>query len=60
MAESERQKRITGRVMHEFKHRELKSGRDGKAGGVNNRRQADVGSQLGPIDKRMQMTLRLT
>lgn len=35
--ESSRQKRITGRVMHEFKHGELKSGRAGK---VKNRRQA--------------------
>src|SRR5436305_8807212 len=40
MAESSRQKRITGRVMHEFKHGELKSGRGGKAGKVKNRRQA--------------------
>ena len=39
MAESEPQKRITGRVMHEFKHGELKSGRGGKAGTVKNRRQ---------------------
>lgn len=38
--ESPRQKRITGRVMHEFKHGELKSGRAGKAGKVKNRRQA--------------------
>jgi uncharacterized protein DUF6496 len=37
MAESSRQKRITGRVMHEFKHGELKSGRGGK---VKSRRQA--------------------
>ncbi|WP_213775023.1 DUF6496 domain-containing protein [Bradyrhizobium sp. dw_78] len=36
-APSSRQKRITGRVMHEFKHGELKSGRGGK---VKNRRQA--------------------
>jgi Family of unknown function (DUF6496) len=34
---SSRQKRITGRVMHEFKHGELKSSRGGK---VKNRRQA--------------------
>jgi hypothetical protein len=34
---SSRQRRITGRVMHEFKHGELKSGRGGK---VKNRRQA--------------------
>jgi hypothetical protein len=40
MAESSRQKRITGRVMHEFKHGELKSGRGGKAGPVKSRRQA--------------------
>jgi hypothetical protein len=38
--ESPRQRRITGRVMHEFKHGELKSGRGGKAGKVKNRRQA--------------------
>jgi hypothetical protein len=40
MAESSRQKRITGRVMHEFKHGELKSGRGGKGGAVKSRRQA--------------------
>jgi Family of unknown function (DUF6496) len=40
MAESSRQKRITGRVMHEFKHGELKRGRGSKAGKVKNRRQA--------------------
>jgi hypothetical protein len=40
IATSSRQKRITGRVMHEFKHGELKSGRSGKAGKVKNRRQA--------------------
>jgi hypothetical protein len=40
MAETERQRRIAGRVMHEFKHGELKSGRSGKGGKVKNRRQA--------------------
>jgi hypothetical protein len=40
MSESERQKRITGRVMHEFKHGELKSGPGGKGGPVKSRRQA--------------------
>src|ERR1700749_1626132 len=35
-----RQRRTTGRVMHEFKHGELKSGRSGKAGKVKSRRQA--------------------
>jgi hypothetical protein len=37
---SSRQKRITGRVMHEFKHGELKSGPGGKAGKVRTRGQA--------------------
>lgn len=37
---SPRQRRITGRVMHEFKHGELKSGRGGKGGKVRSRRQA--------------------
>jgi Family of unknown function (DUF6496) len=40
MAESARQKRITGRVMHEFKHGELKSGPGGKGGPAKSRRQA--------------------
>lgn len=40
MAETSRQKRIAGRVMHEFKHGELKSGRGKNAGKVKNRRQA--------------------
>lgn len=40
MAQSSRQKRITGRVMHEFKHGELKSGRSGKGGKIKSRRQA--------------------
>jgi hypothetical protein len=40
MAETPRQKRITGRVMHEFKHGELKSGPGGKGGVVKSRRQA--------------------
>ncbi|THD42937.1 MAG: hypothetical protein E7774_14090 [Bradyrhizobium sp.] len=40
MAESPRQKQITGRVMHEFKHGELKSGPGGKGGPVKSRRQA--------------------
>jgi hypothetical protein len=40
MAESSRQKRITGRVMHEFKHGELKSGRGGRGGKVKSRRKA--------------------
>src|SRR5436190_11160038 len=37
---SPRQRKTTGRVMHEFKHGELKSGPDGKGGKVKSRRQA--------------------
>jgi hypothetical protein len=35
-----RRRKTTGRVMHEFKHGELKSGRGGKGGNVKSRRQA--------------------
>jgi len=35
-----RQRRIEGRVMHEFKHGELRSGSGGKGGRVKSRRQA--------------------
>ena len=37
---SPRQRKTTGRVMPEFKHGELRSGRGGKGGKVENRRQA--------------------
>lgn len=37
---SPRQRKTTGRVMHEFKHGELKSGPGGKAGPVKSRKQA--------------------
>jgi hypothetical protein len=37
---SPRQRKTTGRVMHEFAHGELRSGRGGKGGKVKNRRQA--------------------
>ncbi|HSV15531.1 MAG TPA: DUF6496 domain-containing protein [Tepidisphaeraceae bacterium] len=37
---SPRQRKTIGRVMHEYEHGELKSGADGKAGPVRNRRQA--------------------
>jgi hypothetical protein len=37
---SPRQRKTRGRVMHEFKHGELKSGPGGKAGKVRSRRQA--------------------
>jgi Family of unknown function (DUF6496) len=35
-----RQRKTTGRVMHEYKHGELKHGRGGKGGKVKNRKQA--------------------
>jgi hypothetical protein len=38
--ESMAQRKTTGRVMHEFKHGELKSGPGGKGGKVKSRRQA--------------------
>ena len=37
---SPRERKTLGRVMHEFKHGELKSGRGGRAGKVRSRRQA--------------------
>src|SRR3954464_13138176 len=37
---SPRQRKTTGRVMHEFKHGELKSGPAGKGGKVKSRKQA--------------------
>ena len=37
---TERQRRTEGRVMHEFKHGELKSGKGGKGGKVKSRKQA--------------------
>src|SRR6266480_2497800 len=37
---SPRQRKTTGRVMHEFKHGELKSGPGGKGGKVKSRKQA--------------------
>src|ERR1700761_4811953 len=66
MAPSSRQKRITGRVMHEFKHGELKSGRGGKAGKVKNRRQAiaialqEAGESKYQSDRRNRRNLRRT
>lgn len=66
MAESSRQKRVTGRVMHEFKHRELKSGRGGKGGKVKSRRQAiaialrEAGASKYDSAKRNRRNLRRT
>lgn len=37
---SRSQRKTSGRVMHEFKHGELKSGRGGKGGKVKSRKQA--------------------
>jgi hypothetical protein len=66
MAETARQKRITGRVMHEFKHGELKSGQGGKGGPVKSRRQAiaialeEAGASKYESDQRNQRNLRRT
>ncbi len=66
MAESARQKRITGRVMHEFKRGELKSGRGGKGGPVKSRRQAiaialeEAGTSKYESDRRNRRNLRRT
>jgi hypothetical protein len=38
--ETERQRKTVGRVMHEYKHAELKSGTGGKGGKVKSRKQA--------------------
>jgi Family of unknown function (DUF6496) len=63
MAESSRQKRVTGRVRHEFKHGELKSGRGGK---VKSRRQAiaialqEAGASKYDSAKRNRRNLRRT
>jgi hypothetical protein len=65
-SETPRQKRITGRVMHEFKHGELKSGRDGKGGKVKSRRQAiataleEVGASRYESGSRNRRNLRRT
>jgi hypothetical protein len=65
-AQSSRQKRITGRVMHEFKHGELKSGRGGKGGPVKSRRQAiaialeEAGASKYENDGRNRRNLRRT
>ena len=66
MAESARQKRVTGRVMHEFKHGELKSGPGGKGGRVKSRRQAiaialeEAGASKYESGRRNQRNLRRT
>lgn len=66
MAPSSRQKRITGRVMHEFKHGELKSGRGGQGGKVKSRRQAiaialeEAGTSKYESDRRNRRNLRRT
>jgi Family of unknown function (DUF6496) len=66
MAPSSRQRRVTGRVMHEFKHGELKSGRGGRAGKVKNRRQAiaialqEAGASKYESERRNRRNLRRT
>jgi hypothetical protein len=66
MAPSSRQKRITGRVMHEFKHGELKSGPSGRAGKVKSRRQAiaialeEAGASKYESERRNRRNLRRT
>jgi hypothetical protein len=66
MAPSSRQKRITGRVMHEFKHGELKSGRGGRGGRVKSRRQAiaialeEAGASKYESERRNRRNLRRT
>jgi hypothetical protein len=66
MAESARQKRVTGRVMHEFKHGELKSGPGGKGGPVKSRRQAiaialeEAGASKYESDRRNRRNLHRT
>jgi hypothetical protein len=66
MAETARQKRITGRVMHEFKHGELKRGRGGKGGKVRSRRQAiaialeEAGDSKYESERRNRRNLRRT
>lgn len=63
---SPRQRRITGRVMHEFKHGELKSGPSGKGGKVKSRRQAiaialeEAGGSKYESKRRNQRNLRRT
>jgi hypothetical protein len=64
MARTARQKRIAGRVMHEFKHGELNSGRGGRAGPVKSRRQAiaialeEAGASIYESDRRNRRNLR--
>lgn len=66
MPASSRQMRITGRVMHEFKHGELKSGRGGKGGKVKSRRQAiavalqEAGASRYQSERRNRRNLRKT
>lgn len=63
---SPRQRRVAGRVMHEFKHGELKSGRGGRGGKVKNRRQAiaialqEAGSSKYQSKRRNRRNLRRT
>src|SRR3954466_9856242 len=63
---SPRLRKTMGRVMHEFKHGELKSGRGGRAGKVKSRRQAiaialeEAGASKYESDRRNRRNLRRT
>src|SRR5947208_16491327 len=63
---SPRQRKTTGRVMHEFAHRELKRGPGGKGGKVKSRRQAiaialeEAGDSKYESDRRNQRNLHRT
>ncbi len=46
---SPRQRKTTGRVMHEYKHGELRSGPGGKGGKVKSCRQAIANALLRPL-----------
>ena len=64
--QSPAQKKTVERVMHEFKHGELKSGRSGKGGKVKSRRQAiaialnEAGASKYKSDRRNRRDLRRT
>ena len=64
--ESMAQRKTAGRVMHEFKHGELKSGPGGKGGKVKSRRQAiaialeEAGESKYQSDRRNRRNLRRT
>lgn len=64
--ENKAQRKTTSRVMHEFKHGELKSGPGGKAGKVKSRKQAiaialhEAGASREPSPSQNRRSLRRT